>query len=517
MNRLTNCAAEVEAARLRLAALLHARPEWLCTRRGSGGGAIYELRRDACQLRLAGASLHLLFENEAGVHPWRINGWEVCGATLRLAVTRRAGVERAILELVPRDSAAATKAVVAAAREAMCERVARVACAELGAGAKIESARLSAGTRRGEPGRYARVLLTHARGRVAVTAPVVELGAQSTDAFLASALIWFARLRESVRRGASARRLWLLAPPRLAAATCERLPLLRAELRETIAVYEQDEARGSLMLRPTPTLKALLSAAPRFARAAGMEPGALAARIVSLAPDAIDVVRARYGETLRFRGLAFARVRRVLGRECAWLGIEGASRRRLLGEEDWPELVRLVAELSVHRRADAPNRRHAMYHAQPEAWLESLLRREITRLDPGLIVAPVHAQFRVARESASGARPVDLLALRRDGRLVLIELKVSEDAAHALQGADYWRRVETQRLRGRLTEARLFGDAHIAPHPPLLYLVAPLLHFHRSFETLARALSPAIEIYPFDINEDWRAGVRVARRCHFNH
>ena len=39
---------------------------------------------------------------------------------------------------------------------------------------------------------------------------------------------------------------------------------------------------------------------------------------------------------------------------------------------------------------------------------------------------------------------MDLLALRQDGRLVVIELKVSEDREHVLQGADYWRRVELQ-------------------------------------------------------------------------
>jgi hypothetical protein len=510
MNRLTNCP-QVKAAHLRLSSLLDARDAWLCTQRR--GHVLCELRRGAWELRVSGASLHLCLAGEACVGTWRVVGWEVRGAKLLLEVTRRAGVERTRLELVPASSVAATKALVAAARQAACERVARSACAQLAAGASIESARLSAGARRGEPGRYARILLKHAHLRVAVAAPVVESGAEAADAFLTSALIWFARLRESVRHGAQAQRLWLVAPPRLAAATCERLPLLRTELKDAISVYEEDE-RGCLMLQRTPTLAELLSAAPRSSRVSEAEPGALAARIASLAPEAIDVVRARHGETLRFRGLAFARVRRVLGRECGWLGIEGASRRRLVGEDDWPELVRLVEELSAHRRADAPDRNHSMYRAQPEAWLESLLRRDITRLDAGLVVSPVHAQFRVARDGrASGARPVDLLALRRDGRLVLIELKVSEDAALPLQGADYWRRVETERLRGRIAAARLFGDARIAPEPPLVYLVAPLLRFHRSFETLARALSHAIELYRFDINEDWRAGVRVARRC----
>jgi hypothetical protein len=52
----------------------------------------------------------------------------------------------------------------------------------------------------------------------------------------------------------------------------------------------------------------------------------------------------------------------------------------------------------------------------------------------------------------------------------------------------------------------------IADEPPLVYLVAPLLRFHRSFAALARAIRPEVEMYRFDLSEDWRAGVRVVRR-----
>jgi hypothetical protein len=59
----------------------------------------------------------------------------------------------------------------------------------------------------------------------------------------------------------------------------------------------------------------------------------------------------------------------------------------------------------------------------------------------------------------------------------------------------------------------LFGDAGISDDAPLVYLVAPLLSFHRSFQTLARCVAREIEMYRFDLNEDWRAGVRVERRA----
>jgi len=152
-----------------------------------------------------------------------------------------------------------------------------------------------------------------------------------------------------------------------------------------------------------------------------------------------------------------------------------------------------------------------MFHLAPESWLESLLRRNITRLDAGLRLAPLHAQLRTAHTASPAARPVDLLAIRQDGRLVVIELKVAEDDALPLQAADYWRRIETLRRANHI--APLFENARLADAPPLVYAVAPLLRFARSFDSLAALISPRIELYRFDINEDWRAGVRVMRRA----
>ena len=48
------------------------------------------------------------------------------------------------------------------------------------------------------------------------------------------------------------------------------------------------------------------------------------------------------------------------------------------------------------------------------------------------------------------------------------------------------------------------------------YLVAPTLGVHPSFQTLAHCISSDIELYRFDINEDWRSGVRVMRRQRVN-
>ncbi|HLL72025.1 MAG TPA: hypothetical protein VK363_11360 [Pyrinomonadaceae bacterium] len=503
---------EREDARRRLVELLDSRIEWFCAE--ARESARVSLGRGEWEIETAHGALRFSYRTERGAERvWRVEGWEWTGERLRLSATRRMGAERALLELVPRASVREGVEALAAARRAACERLAALVC-EATPNAHVERATLSAGARRSEPGRYARIYLRVRRERVAVTGAVVALGAHEVDAFLASALMWWVRAGERRKRD-FARKLWLVVAHELRDETAEHLALLKEEVRREITLYETDEGWQTLSPVALPTLAESFKDATRFRRPPHVELSASASRIVALAPEAIDAVRARHGETLRFHGLPFVRVRSLLGRERVWFGAARRAPRVLLDDGNWPQLLKLVEDLREHRRAEATDHRHAFYASAPEAWLESLLRRDITRLDPGLRLAPLYAQFRTSMHgrNAAGARPVDLLALRRDGRLVVIELKVSEDAALPLQGADYWRRISTYQRAGHIRRARLFGDAEISDEAPLVYLVAPLLRFHRSFALLARCVSPEIEMYRFDINEDWRAGVRVVRRC----
>jgi hypothetical protein len=287
-------------------------------------------------------------------------------------------------------------------------------------------------------------------------------------------------------------------------------------LKNIIELYTVDEALTILESKSLLDRQELWK--KRLARFPPVPPATISAQtgsIVAMKPDAIDVVHARHGETLRYFGLPFARVRSLMGTERIWFGLDG-SHRQILDDSSFDQWRNLLNDLIEHRCASAIDHRHALYRNAAEAWLESLLRQDITKLDPGLIIAPLHAQFRTARGGKLGIRPIDMLALRQDGRLVVIELKVFEDREHVFQGADYWRRVEAHRRRGHISKAKLFGERRIRDESPLVYLVAPTLRVHPSFQTLAQYIASDIEIYRFDINEDWRTGVRVMRRMRVN-
>ncbi len=496
----------------RLRELIDAREEWLYT--SAEGGSSSSLRRSEIDFRIAHGCLMLSCLSDEGTTIWRVNGWEWIDRKLLLEASRRMGRERARLELIPRASVSSLNALVSETRHARCQALARLA-RELCHGSSISRARLSAGIRRGQPGRDARILLESKHQTIAVTGTVAEEERSGADAFLSSALIWFTRLCERAR-SPRVGKLWLVAGRENTRALAQSLALLRQETRQAITVFELDDGWQSLTPVPQVERAELWSERPaRLPRLHRTERSEFVERIISFAPHAIDMVGARHGLTLRFHGLSFARVRRVMKRERVWFGIEGAH-RRLLEESSLQDWERLLNDLQEHRRAGASERRHALYRAAPEAWLESLLRRDITRLDPGLRLAPLHAQLRTSQSASGVARPVDLLALRRDGRLVVIELKVTEDRELVLQGAGYWRRVEAHRRCGNIARENLFGDAQIADEPPLVYLAAPTLRFHKAFQLLAHSIAPDIKLFRFDLNEDWRAGVRVMRRTPAN-
>lgn len=500
----------LEAAYHQIAALLGAHCEWLFV----SAENVQSLRSHEIEIEVKHERLLLSCWTERGTKWWRICGWNWNGQSLALEASNGKRARNELLELVPRTQAKAISAAIRAARQARAERLAYLAAA-LTPETTVERLSLSRGTRSGQPGRYAHFLLSRRQQRIAVMGLVVAANAAAVDSFLSAALLWFIRVNERVNRPA-AKQLWLLVSRELVKPLVYRIALIREGLRDVVRVFGVDNDLTSLAEVNCPHKSELWKKkVARFPPVAAAVPGNLSETIVAAAPAAIDVVQARHGETLRYFGLPFARVRSVLRHEKIWFGVDRAH-RCLLDQSTAADWRHLLNELRKHRSSEATDHRHALYRAAPEAWLESLLRRDVTKLDPGLIIAPLHAQFRTARGAKLGIRPIDLLALRQDGRLVVIELKVSEDREHVLQGADYWRRVEAHRRRGHISRAKLFGERVIKDEPPLVYLVAPTLRVHPAFEALARCISSDIEIYRFDINEDWRAGVRVMRRRRVN-
>jgi hypothetical protein len=373
-----NTPARIEATQSKIADLLATHAEWFCT---ISGGDVQALGRSELDIAIAQGRLILTSWTEKGSRSWKIFSWEWTGEKINLEASRRMGAERPLIELIPRASASSIALTVKAARQARCEALGRLACSMQSA-AKLERASLSPGARRGQPGKYARIILRQRHQRIAVIGCIASSRPSDADTFLSAALIWFKRTSERAR-SPYFQKLWLVVEPSLAKPIIQRIALLRQALKDSIAVYKVDQQLSELQPVKIPPREDLWKKRlKRFPPVPVPEFTEIAKRLTAIAPQAIDVVNARHGETLRYFGLPFARVRKVMGSERVWFGVEG-SRRRMMDEKTENELTDLLIDLLEHRSANAPDHHHALYRNAAEAWLESLLRRDITRLDPG--------------------------------------------------------------------------------------------------------------------------------------
>lgn len=207
---------------------------------------------------------------------------------------------------------------------------------------------------------------------------------------------------------------------------------------------------------------------------------------------------------LCFRGLEFGR----WSRSGITFGL-GDSQEKLTDANE-AALDRLMRRLDAHRSMLADDTNHLLYRAAPERWLETLVLQDPTRLDAQLDVSHLYSQ--VPAVAAGDRGVIDLLGVTRRGRLVVIELKASEDIQLPMQAIDYWLRVRRHQRDGDFERYGYFAGVQIDPRPPLVCLVAPGLRFHASTETLLRYLSSEIQITRIGLSENWRCGLKVVFR-----
>jgi hypothetical protein len=207
--------------------------------------------------------------------------------------------------------------------------------------------------------------------------------------------------------------------------------------------------------------------------------------------------------SLRVRGIEFGE---LAGAELRF----GLGERRPAHDHHRPEIERLVEELERVRSPESQDREHPLYKQCPEAWLESQARLQMDTLDASLVSEPVYGQVPAF---AGGERGIlDLLAVERGGRLVVIELKAAADLHLPLQALDYWIRVKWHLERGEFATHGYFPGILLRPEPPRLLLVSPSLEFHSTTETVLSYFSTGIEVERIGLGADWRRGLHVMFR-----
>ena len=474
---------------------LDAHAEWLLFRET---GRSFPLDRDEVVVESSETKTLIGFVDDKGYHSRRLLNASEGDGEIVLEIVGAFGKERETLRLIPRVSARELTAAIELARLNIANEIASLIESSF-AGAKLGRVALNV-----DGGRIAQIQFTSAdRIRSAAVADVTTK--IDAETLLVSAILWLEKL--SSRKKDPVLSIHIIAEKRRSRELQKLQALLTDKWKSKIVIVAIERATEPIRLALLPIRRISelwREKARKLVLPSTAYPSAAAQKIIARSIGAIDVISTKQGETFRFHGLQFARVRTVLGRQRTWFGTRRV--RTPLFNESVAHYDQLLSELDLYRSFESPNNRHEYYRAAPEAWLESILRRDISLLDANLIVSPIYNQFRSASEK------IDLLALRRDGRLVVIEVKTNPDRNMVFQAADYWRRIELQRRRGLLADANLFGGREILDEAALVYLVAPAWSFHADYEFFASMIASEIEIWRFELHENWRQKIRVVGR-----
>ncbi|MCU1283678.1 MAG: hypothetical protein JWO13_28 [Acidobacteriales bacterium] len=360
---------------------------------------------------------------------------------------------------------------------------------------------------------YARALLRKGKTGFAVIGVNAQEIQSTVDAALTSGLLWLDLCRERnvdfVVEG-----LKLFVPQGSSETLRARIAHLnhRAAKFHLYEVEERDEILHEFDTTDAGNIATRLVRCPDES-AAREKFAATIARITKIVSDCEVVVLSSTEIAFRLHGLEFARARNALAPESFKQQQEvtfgaGAYETALTADNE-PQFADLMRRV-VESRRPGGNRHDALWRMQPERWLESLIVRDIcafdSRLDPDFVYSQVPAF------AAADRAMIDVLTCTRDGRLVVLELKASEDLHLPLQGLDYWARVNWHHARGEFQRFGYFAGRELSAEAPLLLLVAPALQVHPSTDALLRYMSPKIDCTLLGVDENWRQGVRVIFR-----
>lgn len=475
-------------------------------------GGAFELREDhkpitAVETGCAAAEvsygkLILSCWGEGWSRSWRVLRFQSSAQALRLDCAKQMGRITCTLELRRGDG----EGNRSSSREAFPAKLAALIEASF-AGLRVERAVLRRDDKQSFTGLHARLLLKEQGRPVAAVGVASDESQRDVDATLGAGIVWLNALRE---RGAQVNRLMLFVPRGRSDTIAARLTAVNIK-GASVSLYEVDEAQSAIQA-VTPFDQGDLS--DRLRRAATrarwpheqqlpLDAMMLVESIQRLAPDLIAVQCRGAWVSLTIHGLEFARV--SLRRKLVEFGV-GPTKEQLTPVNQ-SRLERLVAAVTAVRRANSINTHSVWFREQTERWLESILQRDIAAIDASLDARYAYSQVPAYRGEQRSF--IDLLSATRDGRLVVIELKVAEDAEFPFQGLDYWLRIDWHRRRGDFARRGYFKQLQLADCPPLLYLVAPVFRFHATTRLIASTIAGDVPVTRIGINDDWRDSVRV--------
>jgi hypothetical protein len=356
---------------------------------------------------------------------------------------------------------------------------------------------------------YVRGYAKRGRSAMAVIALADNGQAAVSDAVLAHGLIWFSWLRQNYP-GLIFSELKIILPPAAVSLTAHRAIFINPALAK-LSILEWgspgDPLRevdlhdfGNVETRLVPR---------RHVESVFSRHREILAEFIGQEADLLDLFPgpSPNSTSIRYLGLTVGHIEGHVAPRI-FFGLDGREREASeVSRSESLELVRQVIKGRTSRKGESADPAYAQH---PERWLESLLVRDITKIDPALRPRPFYQQVPAFTGADRGI--VDILGVTAAGRLAVIELKLDEQINLPMQGLDYWLRVKWLNERGQFGMHGYFPGIELSRQPPLLYLVSPAFRFHASNQPVLRFFDSSIEVIVAGINQPWREGVKVLFR-----
>ena len=366
---------------------------------------------------------------------------------------------------------------------------------------------------------YARGVLVKGQSAWAILGVGAEELPATIDGALTLGILWLDYCRKHSRGRRIFHGLRIVVPAGLSATTRARMAWLSTTLAQW-ELYELHAATQELTSAAMGDDGNLAIQLPHpFDPQAALDRSAVAiAHLRSVLPPgllAATEIRPRGATEITFslHGLEYARVRHSLvpgsfvHRDEIFFG---AGVNETLLDETTEDLFRDLMDALLQSRRPGGASGDALYRLQPERWLESVLRRDLSLISPDLGPGPVYSQMFAA--AAASRTLLDLVTVTRQGRLVILELKADDDLHLPLQALDYWVRIRTLHRSGEITRRGYFPGVELGPDDPLLLCVAPALHIHPANEAIFRAFRSEVPWELIAVDEHWRTDCRVVLR-----
>jgi hypothetical protein len=182
---------------------------------------------------------------------------------------------------------------------------------------------------------------------------------------------------------------------------------------------------------------------------------------------------------------------------------------RIEGEADEERFCVQMSELFGRRNATG-TRTHYYYRTGADGWLTKRVREALPHIDPSIQLEVLYSA--IDSSSHGICDSLDLLAVSRTGRLVVVTVSADVRRIFPTRGLDQWIRVRELKRSGSLQRSGYFPGIHLSDENPRLIFVSPALRQREDNSTMLSYFGSEVEWSLVAISEKWREESRVIYR-----